>query len=273
MKRFSVIGAGNLGINLINSLIKKRYQLQYIYKKTRYDAFTSHLNNNVDLLVKESDFIFISTQESKISAAADLIAAEADPVNKIFFHTSNSLTSERLQRIKERGGITASFSPLQTFVDYAPGTDLFSGIYFLAEGDRQALTLAEEIANNLNANILFVEKEEKKYLHLAAVAAANFLISILKFAENQLHKANREKPAQPQDTHLAGKFKKRKEYNLGIMLPLIKQTLNNVAAKGVGASLSGPLQRKEYDIIEKHLALLEQDEADFYNILTAYLKK
>jgi predicted short-subunit dehydrogenase-like oxidoreductase (DUF2520 family) len=171
------------------------------------------------------------------------------------------------------GGQTASFSPLQTFVDYAPGTDLFSGIYFLAEGDHRALVLAEEIAHNLDAKILFVEKEEKNYLHLAAVSSANFLISILKFAEHQLNKVNRKKPAQPHDTGFAGKFKKKEEYNLKIMFPLIKQTLKNVAAKGVQASLSGPLKRKEFNILEKHLALLEQDEAAFYKILTTYLEK
>lgn len=273
MKRFSVIGAGNLGIHLANSLVKRGYDFKYIYKKTRYDYFISHLNDDIGLIIKESDFIFISTQESKIRDTADLISRQTNPANKIFFHTSNYLNSDQLGSIKEKGGLTASFSPLQTFVGFTPGTDLFPGICFLAEGDEQALKLAEEIARKLKANILFVDKEEKKYLHIAAVASSNFLISILKFAEHQLKKARRGKPAHPHDSDSAGEFRGNKEYDLKIMLPLIRQTLENVEAKGVEASLSGPLKRKEVDILKKHLTLLDQDEAVFYKTLTEYLKK
>jgi predicted short-subunit dehydrogenase-like oxidoreductase (DUF2520 family) len=259
VKRFSVIGAGNVGVNLIHALIRAGYDFKYIYKKAKYDYFNSNLNNNIRLIVAESDFIFISTQESKISEAADLISRRADPSGKIFFHTANSLTSAHLLSIKKKGGFTASFSPLQTFVDFNPAVDLFSGIYFLAEGDAGALETAEKIARSLKANILFADKEEKEYIHIAAVSSSNFLISILKFAENQLKKCS-----------AAGS---QKEYNLAIMLPLIKQTLQNVAEKGVETSLSGPLKRKETNVLNKHLSLLEKNEAAFYKTLTEYLKK
>ncbi|MFC2155162.1 Rossmann-like and DUF2520 domain-containing protein [Acidobacteriota bacterium] len=259
MKRFSLIGAGKVGANLIYSLVKKGYDFRYTYKKTKYENFAHRLSEDIGLIVQESDFIFIATRESQIAEAADIIARQADPAGKFFFHTSNSLTSDQLRPIKEKGGFTASFSSLQTFVDFCPEIDLFKGIYFLTEGDDRALQAAKEIADKLEAHILVVDKEEKNYLHIAAVSSSNFLISILKFAESQLKKCDR--PGRDRD------------YDIRIMLPLIKQTLKNVEKKGVYASLSGPLKRKEFDILEKHLSLLTQDEAAFYRTLTGYLKQ
>ena len=244
---------------MIHSLTLRGYDFKYSYKKTKYDYFTSQLSQDIDLIVRESDFLFIAARESQIAGAAELVARESEPAGKVFFHTSNSLTSDQLHPIKESGGYIASFSPLQTFVDFQPGTDLFRGIYFLAEGDDRALQVAREIADKLEARLLIVDKKEKGYLHIAAVSSSNFLISILKFAENQLKKC-----------HVSGRDRK---YDIRIMLPLIKQTLHNVGAKGVDASLSGPLKRKEFDILEKHLSLLTKDEAAFYRTLTDYLKK
>jgi len=259
VKRFSLIGAGKVGANLIHALVKKGYDFRYAYKKAKYECFAPRLSKDIGLIVQESDFIFIATRESQIAEAADLIARQADPAGKIFFHTSNSLTSDQLRPIKEKGGFTASFSPLQTFVDFCPEIDLFRGIYFLTEGENQALRAAKEIADKLEAHILVVEKEEKSNLHIAAVSSSNFLISILKFAESQLKKCDR--PGRDRG------------YDIRIMLPLVKQTLHNVEQKGVQASLTGPLKRKEFAILEKHLSLLAQDEAAFYRTLTGYLKQ
>ncbi len=252
MKRFSVIGAGNLGVNLINSLVKRGYDFKFIYRKSSYHDFDSHLSTDIGLIVQESDFVFIATQESKIRGAAEMIARETEPAGKIFFHTSNSLTAAELSGIRERGGLTASFSPLQTFIGFDRDSDLFPGIFFLAEGDPEALALAEDIARHLQAKVLVVDREEKVYFHMAAVSASNFLIAILKFAESQLKKGR-------------GKF------DINVLLPLIKQTLKNVESKGVDASLSGPVKRKESDIIRKHLALLQGREAGFYHTLSEYL--
>ena len=118
MKGFSLIGTGKVGANLIHSLVQKGYDFRYSYKKTKYDCFASRLSQDIGSIVGESDFIFIATRESQIAEAAELVARQADPGGKVFFHTSNSLTSDQLRPIKERGGYIASCSPLQTFVDF-----------------------------------------------------------------------------------------------------------------------------------------------------------
>jgi len=260
VKRFSVIGAGNLGTRLIHSLVKKGYHLTYIYKKAKFKnhLFDPALTDDMGLMVEGSDFIIIATQESKIRKAAEFAAASSHPGGKFFFHTSNSLTSDELVSLKEKGAFTASFSPLQTFAgfDRDVPVDLFTGIYFLAEGDTGAVKLAGEIAGDLNARVIPVAKHEKIYFHIAAVCASNLLVSLLKLSESQLKKVG-------------------STYGIDVLLPLVKQTLKNIEARGVEASLTGPFKRKEMDIIKKHLELLqgEADEAALYQALTEFLKK
>jgi predicted short-subunit dehydrogenase-like oxidoreductase (DUF2520 family) len=265
MKKFSVIGAGNLGCYLSDVLLKQGYTLKTIFKKSKCRQFDGAVGNDIRLLVEEADFVIIATQESHIRGAAELAAAGSDPKGKIFFHTSNALTSEELQALKEKGAQVASFSPLQTFPEYRAGTSaqVFAGIYFLAEGDPAAVQLARQIAADLGAHTLVVEKNEKIYFHIAGVAASNFLIALLALAEAQLNKVQKKreertgKPSTPID--------------IKILLPLIRQTLANVEARGVNASLTGPLQRKEMGIIKKHLETLNADEATLYKALTGFL--
>ena len=260
MKCFSVIGAGNLGNHLIAALVKKGYILKHIYKKSKSRQFEVALSHDLEQVTAEADFVIISTQESRIRAAAEAVAASAHPAGKIVFHTANALTSTELRCLAEKGAYTASFSPLQTFPEYSPDTaeDVFKGIYFLAEGHPDALALARQIAKDLDANLLTVEETEKIYFHIAGVAASNFLIAILKLAENQLKK-----------TSAAGS---RAPLDIKILLPLIKQTLKNVESRGVEASLTGPAKRKEAGIIQKHLEALSGDEAVLYRVLSDFLR-
>jgi predicted short-subunit dehydrogenase-like oxidoreductase (DUF2520 family) len=269
--KFSIIGAGNLGTRLIHALLaapaeggdgdnERRYELKHLYKKSKYDYYSSSIVNDIEPVIQEADIIFICTQESKIQAAVEEAAAASNPNGKIFFHTSNCLTSDELLPLKLKGAHIASFSPLQTFPAIEPGKEIelnpFKGIYFLAEGDNEALQAAREIAGDLGSKMLIVNKDKKIYYHIAAVCASNFLIAILKLAERQLHKAG--EPAQPAP-------------GIEILFPLIRQTLENVASRGVDESLTGPFKRKEKAIIRKHLEELEADEAALYIALTGFL--
>lgn len=255
-RKFSVIGAGNLGTHLVSSLVNRGYQLKYIYKKSKYNAFVSAVTGDMGKLVRESDIVFICTRESGIRAAAESAAASFDPAGKIFFHTANSLTSAELLPLEQKGAYTASFSPLQTFASFLPerAAPVFKGVYFLAEGHEKALEAAGEIAADLEAKVLIVDKDKKIYFHIAAVCASNFLISLLKLSENQLKKVGI-----------------KKQLDLKVLLPLIKQTLANVESRGLDAALTGPVKRKETGIVDKHLEHLEGEEAALYKALSDFL--
>jgi len=252
MKGFSVIGAGRLGANLISALIGGGYELKAIYRKSKYNRWADCVEDDLAQVVGPADFVIIAVQESKIKEVALQLARETGPAGKVFFHTANALTSSELAPIKERGGFVGSFSPLQTFVDLKEPSDLFTGVYFLAEGDEEALRLAREITGDIGSHLLPVRAEDKIYFHIAAVAGANFLIALLDFAAKQLEKC---RPAG----------------DIRIMLPMIREVLKNVEERGIPASLSGPVKRRELSIVKKHLDHLSADEARFYRVLSDFL--
>jgi predicted short-subunit dehydrogenase-like oxidoreductase (DUF2520 family) len=252
--RFSVIGAGRVGLNLIRALQKKGFPLQYIFKKSLNNHCSAQITNDIAKLVQHSDFIFICVQESKIGSLAELLSTEAAPQGKIFFHTANSLTSDALSRLRLAGAAVASFSPLQTFIDFKEDEELFSGVTFLLEGDDAAVRLARRIAARLQARVLAVPKQDKMYFHMAAIAAANFLIANLKFAERQLDRT----AARP---------------GLEILFPLLEQTFRNIKKYGWQKSLSGPLKRGEANLLKKHESLLSGSEKKIYRLLLRYLQE
>ncbi|MCP5051862.1 MAG: DUF2520 domain-containing protein [bacterium] len=257
MRHFSVIGAGNLGTYLAQGLVNAGYDLSHIYKKSKYGQFLSVVTHDIPGLVKRSDFIVIAVQESRVGEVVELVSASPGLEGKIIFHTSNSLTSDHLNFLREKGAVVGSFSPLQTFPAFDPVNvkNVFDGVYFLAEGDSGAIGLVEDICVRLNAKLLRVDKDKKIYFHIAAVAASNFLISILKLSERQLRKAGNQ--GEPPD--------------ISVLLPLVRQTLKNVESKGVEESLTGPFKRKEAGVIERHLELLDKDDAALYKALTDFL--
>jgi predicted short-subunit dehydrogenase-like oxidoreductase (DUF2520 family) len=254
MNRFSVIGAGYVGLNLIRSLQKNGYVLKHVFQKAKGGYFASRLTHDMAELVGAADFVFIAVQESKIKAVAQAVAVQAAPRGKIFFHASNSLTSDELLPLRRAGAHVASFSPLQTFIGFRKNEDLFSGITFLLEGDKAAMTLARRIAADLQARVLPVRKVDKMYFHMAAIAAANFFIADMKFAEGRL----RQTSGRP---------------GLEILFPLVEQVLRNVKKIGWRDSLSGPLKRGETGLLAKHESLLAGNEKKIYHLLLKYLQE
>jgi predicted short-subunit dehydrogenase-like oxidoreductase (DUF2520 family) len=257
--RFSVIGAGNLGTYLVHALVRNGFTLKYIYKKSKLlsPLFQNAIENDITKIIHHSDIIFISTQESKINETAAAIADSSNPEGKIFLHTSNSLTSDELISLEKKGAFTASFSPLQTFA--APteenfintGENIFNSCHFLLEGSPKAKSTANYIAQKLQAHVLEVNKQDKSYIHIAAVSASNFLVAVMKLADNQ--------------------FKKINKGNLDILKPLILQTLQNILQNGPDAALTGPVKRKQSHLVQKHQSLLSTTDAALYKALSDYL--
>ena len=247
MNSFSVIGAGNLGANLIHALDGSDFIFKYIYKRSKFARFSPHVENDLGKLIACSDIVVISVRESQIGEVARELALGHDLSGKVFFHTSNSLTSEELMPLKERGGIIASFSPLQTFPDFALDKKIFDGVYFLSEGDRIAVEAADRISGYLNAENLHVDAVTKIFFHIGAVISSNFLNSLLRFADIQIKKGG--------------------GYDYRILLPLVRRTLANIEKKGLGDALTGPARRNESKLIENHLELLDGDGRELYLLL------
>ncbi len=248
--KYSIIGAGNLGVNLAYYLnLSKVFELKYIYKKSKYDIFYKEICNDLKKVIRESDLIFISTQESKIIKVVDEIKNIGEYFkNKFVFHTSNSLSSDIFSDLKNNGFVIGSLSPIQTFSIFYENNP-FRDIYFLYEGEKQGEVIAKKIVKDLSSNLKIVKKEEKPFYHIAAIGSSNFIISVLKYAKRVYDRDDYDK----------------------IFFPLLRKTIENVLNNGVENSLTGPAKRGEKELIKNHIDLLKGLDKDIYEILTKNL--
>lgn len=253
MNRFAMAGAGRLGAPLARALCRGGYSLTALLRRRAEPLCGFPLVTDCRRLLADADFVFLCIPESQIQPLAVRLAETGPLSGKIFFHTANSLTSDELQPLRDRGAAVASFSPLQTFAgNEAAADDLFCNVPFLLEGDAAACRLACELAARLQARVLAVAKEDKLDIHIAAVFAANFLPALLHIAGKQLQRTS----LRP---------------DLNILFPLLERTLANIECSGLEHALSGPVQRAETTVLERHLHRLHGRERKIYELLSRVL--
>jgi predicted short-subunit dehydrogenase-like oxidoreductase (DUF2520 family) len=248
--RVGIIGAGKLGCSMAIGLSKIGFEVAGIYSKS-YDSalelnkilFTK-LENSLYATVKNSELVFVTTPDNTISQVADDVANLIIGENikgKYFFHCSGSLTSDVLEPIRLAGGFTASLHPIQTFADRLNGWKGLFGIYFGYEGEVRAKDTANEIVKAFNGTLLTIGKADKPLYHAAACILSNYLVTL---------------------SYVSGKLFDEIGIDPGIgfkaFSPLVKQTIENISTSGSVKSLTGPISRGDFDVIEKHIKGLTQ---------------
>lgn len=241
MRKFTVVGYGRLGKALSMNLLKKgklhsiiskhlsSVQEVKIFEAENVKIYTDILEN-----VFESDVFLISTAETEISSVVNKIINNfSDKARgKIFIHHAGIYGKEVLTELQQAGAYTSSAHPLQTF--YIAKENIFDNIYWIVDSDET--TIISEIIQDIGGKAVFWSGDDAKrgLYHSSAVVASNVVGSILFFVKYVLI-----------DIGLPPK----------ILLPLIHQTIENYFLSGDGSSfpLTGPIARKNFEIIKKHL--------------------
>lgn len=119
-----------------------------------------------------------------------------------------------------------SIHPLQTFTG-AETPDVFHGIGAAIAGrTAEALTVAEQLARALGAHPFPVDDAHRASYHAAASFASNFLLTVLDAAEQLAASASIPRDEARQ-----------------LLAPLVRRTVENWAASGAAAVLTGPIAR------------------------------
>jgi len=235
MKNYLIIGFGKVGSHLHNAIKCSIKDSNVIISKNPHKKISANV-------ITGSDVIFICSQDDKIhNAVKDILKTKTEISGKIFAHTSGALSSDELYKLKANGALTSSFHPVQTFMQKAAKrNNLFKNIYIAIEGDRKAVKELSGLAKKMNASPFKIEKKFKILHHLCCVISSNYLVTNLSLLEDIYAKKNG--------------FKKVNFFN--IYMPLIKQTLRNIETSGIKSALTGPVVRKDYNTIGKHIDAL-----------------
>ncbi len=243
----SIIGPGNLGSALAVELARAGYPIRYIVRRagskvTRPKVLARRVKAELVMLGEaplDTDIVWITVPDDTIAAVAKQLAPSQVWKGRIVLHSSGALTSEELWSLWEKGASVASVHPMMTFV--AGKKPSWHGVAFAIEGDEEAAKVAHSIASDLGGNPFEIEKHNKVLYHAFGSFASPLVIALMS--------------AMEQVAEAAGvPSAKAKE----MMVPLLRETLNNYLAKDAAGAFSGPLVRGDVKTVRKHLEQLKR---------------
>ena len=133
----------------------------------------------------------------------------------------------------------ASIHPL---LSIASGETDVRGAWFAIAGD----TLAARVVDDLEGRRVEVDDERRAAYHAAACIASNHLVALLGQVERVAASAG---------------------VPLDALLDLARQSIDNVAALGPRAALTGPVARGDWETVERHRATLEDADRRAYDAM------
>lgn len=208
-----LIGRGRLATNLLPALQGAGHRVVSINSRT------------LEGLPQEADVFIVSVKDSALEEV--ISRATAGREGQLFVHTAGSMPMDVFEGHTRRFGV---FYPMQTFskerlVD-------FSEIPVFIEGDDP---LIRELAESISGSVYQLSTADRKYLHLSAVFACNFV--------NHCYA-------------LSAELLERHHLPFDVMLPLIDETAQKVHEMHPLDAQTGPAVRYDENVIRMQANLL-----------------
>ncbi|MBI2705773.1 MAG: DUF2520 domain-containing protein [Actinobacteria bacterium] len=183
------------------------------------------------------DLLVIATPDVSIGR----VAAAVEPGDAVVAHLAGSRGLSVLAPHADEQ--RAALHPLVALPNAEVGARrLAGGAWFAVAGH----PIVEQIVDELGGHRFTVEDEQRAAYHAAACIASNHLVALL----GQVDRVG----------GTAG-------VPLGAYVDLVRTTVENVAALGPSAALTGPAARGDWETIERHRAALEPSELAAYDAM------
>jgi predicted short-subunit dehydrogenase-like oxidoreductase (DUF2520 family) len=250
----AIIGAGRVGCALGRHLHQKGWRIGPVVTRSMRTARAATRRigagkpqAGISDAVLGADVVLISTPDRVIGKTAEALGRLRNPSGagskawrgKIVLHTSGALSSDVLEPLAHRGAATGSVHPLQTFS--SRNIPSLAGCTCAIEGSAAAVRMAQRICRELDGVPVVLPRRQKAAYHAAAALGAGHVLAVIEAAARILVSA--------------GFTRKRA---LRALLPLTRQTLVNYEREGARAAWTGPLNRGDFSVIERHLEALRR---------------
>ena len=249
---FNIIGAGRLGKNIAQALIKgEQATLAGVFNSTwsSTELAVSQIGSGVAIARIEdlpvADLTFITTPDDHIAEMVTRLAnhkrlAYASTV----VHCSGVLNSDILLPLREQQCHIASLHPLKAFREGLLVDNAFQGCDCALEGDAGALFILSSLFKPLGANLFTIASEKKASYHAAAVMAANYLVTLADNANSLLQQAGISQVQAHE-----------------IITRLMQSSLDNIKqSPTIANALTGPLARGDISTMCQHLKALHNPD-------------
>ena len=233
-----MIGAGNLATNIGHALLKSDNDILQVYSKTYKSASLLSAAvggspvTDLNEISSAADAYIISVKDSAIADIVPVLCKGRE--DKVFLHTAGSVSIDVFKGMAEHYGV---FYPLQTFSKFKI-LDFNRIPCFVEANDARSSFVLSKLANEMSSRVYALSSPDRKYLHLAAVFACNFV--------NHCYEISSE---------ILGKYR----IPFDVMLPLIDETARKVHAMPPIEAQTGPAARYDQNIIRTQSDMLKDN--------------
>lgn len=242
--RITLIGAGNLATHLGKALADAGNTIEQVYSRTMQSAtrlaalLGCEAQTEIGNINTDSDVYVLSVSDSALPQIVPQLCAGRD--GGIFVHTAGSIPADIFRRHARHYGVVY---PMQTFSKEAI-LDFRKIPCFIEASDDGTLGVLQTMCREISDSVVPLGSDDRKYLHLAAVFASNFVNHCYNVA-----------------SHIMRSHGIPFEY----MYPLIDEVASKIHSMPPSDAQTGPAVRNDRNVIDRHLSLLS-DEPEFREI-------
>ncbi|NND71045.1 MAG: DUF2520 domain-containing protein [Rhodothermales bacterium] len=254
---YAIIGAGNVGNALGRAIHIAGFRIAAVINKSHPDAVdlakavsADIVSTDIRSLPKEPCTIICAVPDNALVEVADALSTvPREWSGCIVMHTSGARASSVFQNLRKRGAGCASFHPLKSIPDGREAAVLADAIVAI-EGDTIAVDVATSLARLLHMRPIAISEASKPAYHLGASIASNFVVTLFGMINEVLAAAGFS------------------DLSAGELYGMLSQkTIDNIAALGPGAALTGPISRGDTETVKIHLQYLR---ANLPHLLPVY---
>jgi predicted short-subunit dehydrogenase-like oxidoreductase (DUF2520 family) len=240
--RFAIVGSGNVATRLVDAFASVGQKPDFLLSNSingrqLADKFNVNLIHQPDV---EVDIWLLCVKDDAINAEL----GKHFPAGSLVCHTAGSVSMDVLKRNSKTG----VFYPLQS-LSKDKKVD-FSNIPICIEAQSESdLLLLENLGSLISNDVRRLNAEQRRTAHLAAVFVSNFVNYCYRIGYDLL---------------------KAEDVDFSILQPLILETAEKAFFLNPHLSQTGPAQRGDQTIIQKHIELLESwpDYQNIYKLIS-----
>jgi predicted short-subunit dehydrogenase-like oxidoreductase (DUF2520 family) len=204
----------------------------------------------------EAPIVLLTTTDTALQLVAQSLSRMVnDWSGKMVLHTCGSLPASVLSPLKRKGAAIGSIHPFQTIPNPAAGVRSLVGCYWGIEGEPPARQVAEQWVKLLRGVAFPVRAARKDLYHLAAFLTCPTAVTLMERAAGLLKEVGI--PARIARPMLA---------------QFVAQAARNFGEIGGRRALTGPVVRRDWTTIQKHLAALRRSFPDLIPVYIALLR-
>lgn len=236
--KIALIGAGNLATVLGHALYNAKHDIVQVYSRTMAAAkqLAERLNavptDDLETITNDADLYIIALKDSVLDEVIGKICPNRS--EKLFVHTAGSMPIDVFRGRTKRYGV---LYPMQTF-SKTRIVDFRNIPVFVEANSISTMQTIIGVAQSVSDNVQELSSADRRYLHLAAVWACNYVNHCYDLAAEVLQKVG-----LPFD----------------VMLPLTDETARKVHELSPREAQTGPAIRYDKNIIEAQMQLMNDN--------------